>query len=97
MTKKFSINVPDSIYSDLERWAEQEGTKLASLAAFLVERDVRQARESGKISSGTRSLQTLLEQMAQGEKPTDEQISTVASSLGIASETLLQLRDRLSV
>ena len=39
---KFSINVPDSIGEDLQRWADEEGRPRANLAAFLVELAVRQ-------------------------------------------------------
>jgi hypothetical protein len=39
---KFSINVPDKIGEDLQRWADEEGRPRANLAAFLVELAVRQ-------------------------------------------------------
>ena len=39
---KFSVNVPDQIGEDLQRWADQEGRPRANLAAFLVELAVRQ-------------------------------------------------------
>lgn len=39
---KFSVNVPDSIGDDLQRWAEEEGRPRANLAAFLIELAVRQ-------------------------------------------------------
>jgi len=39
---KFSINVPDTIGEDLQRWADEEGRPRANLAAFLVELAVRQ-------------------------------------------------------
>jgi hypothetical protein len=39
---KFSVNVPDEIGEDLQRWADQEGRPRANLAAFLVELAVRQ-------------------------------------------------------
>ena len=38
---KFSVNVPDQIGEDLQRWADQEGRPRANLAAFLVELAVR--------------------------------------------------------
>jgi hypothetical protein len=39
---KFSINVPEQIGEDLQRWADEEGRPRANLAAFLVELAVRQ-------------------------------------------------------
>jgi hypothetical protein len=39
---KFSINVPDEVSTDLQRWADEEGRPRANLAAFLLELAVRQ-------------------------------------------------------
>lgn len=39
---KFSINVPDAVGADLQRWADEEGRPRANLAAFLLELAVRQ-------------------------------------------------------
>lgn len=39
---KFSINVPDEVAADLQRWADEEGRPRANLAAFLMELAVRQ-------------------------------------------------------
>ncbi|GAB4378541.1 MAG: hypothetical protein Kow00121_30650 [Elainellaceae cyanobacterium] len=44
-----SINLPDRIYSALERWARREGRTTASQAAFVVERAVLDAEERGEI------------------------------------------------
>ena len=41
-TDRFTVNVPAVIGDALERWAESEGRKKASLAAFLIELAVRQ-------------------------------------------------------
>lgn len=41
MSKRFSVVVPDEIYEDLERWADQEGRFTANLAAFLLELAVK--------------------------------------------------------
>ena len=42
MTDRFTVNLPDAIGEDLGKWAESEGRKKASLAAFLLELAVRQ-------------------------------------------------------
>ena len=39
---KFSINLPDEVGEDLQRWADEEGRPRANLTAFLVELAVRQ-------------------------------------------------------
>lgn len=41
MSKRFMITVPDSIYADLEQWADSEGRPTAQLAGFLLEISVR--------------------------------------------------------
>ena len=42
VSKKFSVNVPDEIADDLQRWADAEGRNRANLCAFLLELAVRQ-------------------------------------------------------
>jgi hypothetical protein len=39
---RFSINLPDTLDEDLQRWADEESRPKANLAAFLVELAVRQ-------------------------------------------------------
>ena len=41
MSKRFMITVPDSIYADLESWADSEGRPTAQLAGFLLELSIR--------------------------------------------------------
>ncbi len=49
VTKKFSVNVPDAIYEQLEQWADEQGRSSANLAAFLIEMGIRQAVERGEL------------------------------------------------
>ncbi|MBD3886222.1 hypothetical protein IFO70_31500 [Phormidium tenue FACHB-886] len=42
MSKRTTITLPDSIFDDLEVWAEGEGRPTANLAAFLVEIAVKE-------------------------------------------------------
>ena len=42
MSKRTTITLPDSVFEDLEQWAETEGRPTANLAAFLVETCVKQ-------------------------------------------------------
>ncbi|MGI0484921.1 ribbon-helix-helix domain-containing protein [Pantanalinema rosaneae CENA516] len=53
VSKRFTVTVPDSIYGDLERWAEQQGRPAANLAAFLIEVGIRQAMERGELQPKT--------------------------------------------
>ncbi|WP_082803638.1 ribbon-helix-helix domain-containing protein [Anabaena sp. 4-3] len=48
VSKRFTITVPDSVFDELEDWADQQGRPTANLASFLVETGVRQAKEKGE-------------------------------------------------
>lgn len=45
VAKRFYISLPDGIAEELENWASSEGNKPTTLAAFLVERAVRDRLE----------------------------------------------------
>ncbi|MBD2261093.1 hypothetical protein H6G13_26345 [Pseudanabaena sp. FACHB-2040] len=45
MAKRFYISLPDGIADELARWADSEGNKPTTLAAFLVERAIRERLE----------------------------------------------------
>ena len=45
MAKRFYISLPDGIAERLEQWATSEGNKPTTLAAFLVERAIRERIE----------------------------------------------------
>jgi len=49
VSRRVFLTLPDQIADDLERWAEAEGTKAASLAGFLVGKAVRDAKLEGRI------------------------------------------------
>jgi hypothetical protein len=49
MSKRVFLTVPDYISDALDRWAEKEGTKAATLAGFIVEREVREGLKKGEI------------------------------------------------
>jgi CopG-like RHH_1 or ribbon-helix-helix domain, RHH_5 len=48
VSKRVNLTLPDSIFEELEDWAEQQGRPTANLAAFLVEASIRAAKESGE-------------------------------------------------
>jgi CopG-like RHH_1 or ribbon-helix-helix domain, RHH_5 len=41
MSKRTTIVLPDKVFADLEKWADEEGRPTANLAAFLVEQAIR--------------------------------------------------------
>jgi hypothetical protein len=100
--KRLYLTLPNGIYEALERWAESEDNKPASLGAFIIEREVREALEDGKIpepkkklTSAPTDLKAFLTQLACGELPTNGQLVTLAHDLGVETEVLMELRDRV--
>lgn len=55
MSKRTTIVLPDQVFQDLERWADEEGRPTANLAAFLVEISVR-AKYPEKYPAPTKRL-----------------------------------------
>jgi hypothetical protein len=49
VSRRVFLTLPDGVAEDLDRWAAGENNKAATLAGFIVEQAVRQAREQGKI------------------------------------------------
>ncbi|NJL09354.1 MAG: hypothetical protein HC908_01480 [Calothrix sp. SM1_7_51] len=47
MSKRVFVTLPDSVFEDLEQWADSQGRPTANLAAFLIETSIRQAKERG--------------------------------------------------
>lgn len=102
---RLSIALPDGLLKALERWAEAEGNKPTSLATFLLEKAIREAIEEGRVppepvkeetSTLTPSdLKAFLTQLACGELPTNGQLVTLAHDLGVETEVLMDLRDRV--
>jgi len=102
---RLSIALPDGLLRALERWAEAEGNKPTSLATFLLEKSIREAIEDGKIplespetissKPSPANLQAFLTQLTCGELPTNAQLVTLAQDLGIETELLMELRDRV--
>lgn len=47
VSKRVNLTLPDSVYQDLEVWAEAQGRPPSSLGAFLVELSIMNAKKSG--------------------------------------------------
>ncbi len=45
MPRKIQVTLPDRIGDDLQKWADYDGSPLANLCNFLIERAVIEARE----------------------------------------------------
>ncbi|MGF1493940.1 MAG: hypothetical protein ACFBSC_16100 [Microcoleaceae cyanobacterium] len=50
MTKRLNLTIPDTVYDGLQEWADVEGTKMTTLASYLVETATKDAMERGVIS-----------------------------------------------
>ena len=48
VSKRVNLTLPDSVYQDLETWAESQGRPPSSLGAFLVELSIMNAKKSGE-------------------------------------------------
>lgn len=101
--KRIFLSLPPAILEALELWAESEGNRPTSLANWIVETAVREAMEKGKIPRPAEpqvatptELKAFLSQLAYGELPTNGQLVTLAHDLGIPTETLMAIRDRVS-
>jgi len=49
VSKRVNLTLPDTVYEELEKWAERQGRPTANLAAFLVETALREAKERGEL------------------------------------------------
>ncbi|PPJ64795.1 hypothetical protein CUN59_02865 [Cuspidothrix issatschenkoi CHARLIE-1] len=45
MSKRFSVTLPDTVFEDLEKIANEQGRTTANLAAFLVESGIRELKK----------------------------------------------------
>lgn len=51
VSKRFTVTVPDSVFEELEGWAEYQGRPTANLAAYLIEVGLRQAKLEGEFKT----------------------------------------------
>ena len=101
--KRIFLSLPPGILEALERWAESEGNRPTSLANWIVETAVREAIENGRVPPAEEKapllppadLKGFLTQLACGELPTNGQLVTLAHDLGVPTEVLMELRDRV--
>ncbi|MBW4422025.1 MAG: hypothetical protein KME13_22895 [Myxacorys californica WJT36-NPBG1] len=55
VSKRVFLTLPDTVYADLERWADLQGRPIANLANYLVERAIEQAKTSGELPAAKES------------------------------------------
>jgi CopG-like RHH_1 or ribbon-helix-helix domain, RHH_5 len=49
VSKRINVTLPDTLYDELERWAEAQGRPTANLAAFLIEIGLKEGKEKGEV------------------------------------------------
>lgn len=47
-SKRVNLTLPDLVYEELEAWAEYQGRPTANLGAYLVQSEIRKAKEKGE-------------------------------------------------
>lgn len=47
MSKRIQVTVPDRLAEELQQWADYDGRPISNLCAFLLEKAVRDSKESG--------------------------------------------------
>lgn len=96
VSKRVFLTLPDAVADDLELWAEAEGNKAASLAGFIVELAVRQAREQGKIPKRPSVNYVSIDSVEDLEQLISQTWKTLIESSGISLQRLELLRDSKS-
>jgi hypothetical protein len=54
--KRINITLPDSIHDLLVDWAESQGRPAANLAAFIIEKEISEAKDRGEIKPLAKTL-----------------------------------------
>lgn len=99
--KKISISLPRGLYNALAQWAMKEDTNPTSLATDLVSALIRKEVTEGRVTLEQTTdetppeLKAFLNQLAFGELPTNGQLVTFAHDLGVPTEVLMQIRERI--
>ncbi len=62
VSKRINVTLPDAVAELLEKWADHEGRPTANLAAFIIEKTVREAESEGKFPANNAESQSIKEQ-----------------------------------
>lgn len=58
MPKRTTIRIPDTLVTDIERWAQARGQGFATVCALAVEMGVKQAKATGELPSSSEETTT---------------------------------------
>ena len=98
MSKRYYVTLPEALGDALERWAQALGDKPASLAAFIVQKAIREAQERGEIppveSDEVKELShRFLSSLASGSRLPNGEMAVLAYLLNVKAELLIELCD----
>ena len=54
-SRKVYVTLPDTVYDDLEGWADYQGRPTANLASYLIELGIREAKGKGEFKTTKKS------------------------------------------
>ena len=96
VSKRYYITLPDALGDALERWADALGDKPASLAAFIVQKGIREAQDRGEIPPVERHevkelSHRFLSSLVSGNPLPSGDVAVLAYLLNIKSDFLTEL------
>lgn len=103
VVRRISISLGQGQYKALVQWSEKEGVSPTTLATSLLTASIRKEVEDGRLnpdldtSENQPDIKDFLDRLARGELPTNGQLVVLAHDLGIRTEVLLELRDRVQL
>lgn len=62
VSKRINVTLPDAVAELLEKWADHEGRPTANLAAYIIEKSVREAESQARFPAGTIESQSSQEE-----------------------------------
>ncbi|MGB3403631.1 MAG: hypothetical protein WBA77_13165 [Microcoleaceae cyanobacterium] len=100
MSKRYYVTLPDALGDALERWAQAMGDKPASLAAFIVQKGIRDAQDRGEIppveSDEAKELShRFLSSLASGNRLPNGEMAVLAYLLNVKAELLIALSEQI--
>ncbi|MBD2580143.1 hypothetical protein H6G50_21010 [Oscillatoria sp. FACHB-1406] len=98
MSKRVNLTLADSVYKDLEAWADSQGRPVANLANHVIEKAIETAKAAGEIPKTQNDNSTaaeFLKALVRGKIPSIKDMAALARSLDLSEKELLEMCDRL--
>jgi predicted HicB family RNase H-like nuclease len=98
VSKRVNLTLADSVYKDLEAWADTQGRPVANLANHVIEKAIETAKAAGEIPKTQNDdsvAAEFIKALVRGKQPSLEDVSELARSLSLSVHELLEICDRL--